>query len=227
MTSHKEEALLSAAFIQTPTTTFPWVSILPTYPSDFTLASFHNYVSQFFEINFSLSLFFLLFWPPCSIWIFPAQASDQSHSSIQHHSCSNRIDATNPIMPQQEHHKSLTHTHTHTHSHTHTHTHTHTLLIPLLWKILTNTYYDLKCPNKLVLWYLWTHRPPPLPPPVPSTYKGPINVPEIGQASSQLRVFIEADLHAFVQAAPWLTSLSSLMSLDVTFPMSFTCSTWC
>ena len=133
MTSYREEALLSAACLQIQTATFPWVSSLPNYSEEFTLDSFHNYVSQFCKIKLSLLGYFSF------VAYGSYQARHQIRPSIATYitavatgSLTQCRDTTNLIMPQQERHKSPSFTHTHTHTHTQTHTHTHTLLIILL-----------------------------------------------------------------------------------------------
>ena len=89
-----------------------------------------------------------------------------------------------PILgQQQELHKSLFLTHTHTH------THTHTISVLLLWRILMNMITMTLCIKNLGLWYLWCNYPSSFPHLVPSSYRGPINVPGIGQAQSHLNFF--------------------------------------
>ena len=117
MSSHKEEALLSAACLQTPAATFLCVSSLPTCHADFILASLHNYVSQFCKWNLSLLWFFS----------YAAYGSSQFRDQLNHTVATyTTAVAMGSFHLLQGHHQSrnsinlfLLHTHTHTHTHTH------------------------------------------------------------------------------------------------------------
>ena len=214
MTSHREEALLLAAYLQIQTSTFLWVSSLPTYHTDFILASPHNYVNQFCKIN--LTLHFLVSSLLQHMEVpSPGMSSDPQQPPTlllqQHDHLTHCREATNPIMPQQELHKqsSLTQTHIHT-------------LILLLQRILT------KIPTMtLIALQIWSSDISEIitqhPSPTQSCPGTEAQLMSLGQTRHHLpSVFLGVDLHAFAQPGLWLISLYSLTSLDVIFTVRST-----
>ena len=142
ITSNREETLLAAACLQTQTATFPWVSNLPTYTADFTLANFWNYISQFFETEMRWQMWLYFFssflaapWNmkvprPKIIWephLPPTPQLWQPHP-LTH--CRNAT----ILVWQQELQESLFLIHTHINTN-----YTRTIFFLLLWRILTNT----------------------------------------------------------------------------------------